>query len=589
MKTKLKILAEDISDAVVSELPFFLLFILLLSIPAAYGGGGSMDEKHISKVLFVTSLLPAIAYSTLFCLIIKHTHSLVRWILFGGLMCLFLTETYMYVELGGRLSPFSLPIILQTNPQETIEFFHAYFSTSTLIITGLIILAIAITAQFIRNVCNKIKRKQHPLSTYTLIIALTFGLVTTAISFKNKIQRTKAVYPIGFTTIDQLAYSMNAISGHREEINSISQAIDNIKITSINPNPSIIILVIGESYIKYHSNLYGYINNTCPNMAKEKDNGNLFVFDDVISPFASTNFVLKHIFSMKSYNDSTTWKKNALFPAVFKKAGYKVGMFDNQYTRTAGDIWIDYSCTYFLNPRKINDKCFTYRNDKRSKYDGDFIESFSDKFFHDNKSLNIIHLLGQHVGYDKRYPHTKQWERYNAFDVMRSDLNETQAQIIADYDNATYYNDGVICKIFNYFKNDDAIVIYTSDHGEQAYDDSRHLFGRAQAPFHGATIKCLHDIPFVIWCSDTYIKNHPTDIARIKNAMHKPFSNDDIPYLLLDLAGIKSNVSDNTRSVINKKFKRRDRFFINKDKKYNYDKNIEFIRQGKLLLNNIKK
>lgn len=42
-----------------------------------------------------------------------------------------------------------------------------------------------------------------------------------------------------------------------------------------------VILVIGESYNKYHSPLYGYYLNTTPVLCSQQQNGNLFVFKDV--------------------------------------------------------------------------------------------------------------------------------------------------------------------------------------------------------------------------------------------------------------------------------------------------------------------
>ncbi|EAJ2878826.1 hypothetical protein A0X34_01955 [Campylobacter coli] len=36
--------------------------------------------------------------------------------------------------------------------------------------------------------------------------------------------------------------------------------------------------------------------------------------------------------------------------------------------------------------------------------------------------------------------------------------------------NAIYYNDFVVSKIFNYFKNEEPIVFYLSDHGDEVCD-----------------------------------------------------------------------------------------------------------------------
>lgn len=54
-----------------------------------------------------------------------------------------------------------------------------------------------------------------------------------------------------------------------------------------------VVYVIGESYIKCHSQLYGYYLPTTPNLYQEKKKGNLFVFDNVVSPFNRTTLTMK--------------------------------------------------------------------------------------------------------------------------------------------------------------------------------------------------------------------------------------------------------------------------------------------------------
>ena len=49
---------------------------------------------------------------------------------------------------------------------------------------------------------------------------------------------------------------------------------------------------------------------------------------------------------------------------------------------------------------------------------------------------------------------------------------------IADYDNATLYNDIVLSKIVDLFRQQEAIVIYLSDHGEDCYGKDAQMAGR---------------------------------------------------------------------------------------------------------------
>ena len=51
----------------------------------------------------------------------------------------------------------------------------------------------------------------------------------------------------------------------------------------------------------------------------------------------------------------------------------------------------------------------------------------------------------------------------------------------------------------------DAAMLYTSDHGEDIFDDSRHLF------LHASPVPSYYQlhVPFLIWMSDTYRETYP--------------------------------------------------------------------------------
>ena len=49
-----------------------------------------------------------------------------------------------------------------------------------------------------------------------------------------------------------------------------------------------------------------------------------------------------------------------------------------------------------------------------------------------------------------------------------------------------------------------------------------------------------NEVPFVIWCSDRYKQLHPQVVARIKQALHRPYMTDNVGQLMLDLGRIKT-------------------------------------------------
>ena len=80
--------------------------------------------------------------------------------------------------------------------------------------------------------------------------------------------------------ISNLLYSTYSIYLADKEIkNAIKSTTKYIKqernVTNTVTDSLDIVLVIGESYIKSHSSLYGYYLKTCPNMEEEKKGGSI--------------------------------------------------------------------------------------------------------------------------------------------------------------------------------------------------------------------------------------------------------------------------------------------------------------------------
>ena len=86
-----------------------------------------------------------------------------------------------------------------------------------------------------------------------------------------------------------------------------------------------------------------------------------------------------------------------------------------------------------------------------------------------------------------------------------------------------------------HYAEDNAIMLYLSDHGEEIYDFRDH-YGRTQeANKTVELLKYQYEIPFMIWCSDTYKSGHPIVIDNIAAAVDKPFMNDNVCQILFGL------------------------------------------------------
>jgi KDO II ethanolaminephosphotransferase len=97
-----------------------------------------------------------------------------------------------------------------------------------------------------------------------------------------------------------------------------------------------------------------------------------------------------------------------------------------------------------------------------------------------------------------------------------------------------------------------AVMIYASDHGESLGEGGKygHISGDAPEQYH---------IPFIIWMSDTYIKNNPKKFDSVKanlklnleNKMNFDYRN--IFHTILDCASIEGAIIDKSKSLCEQK------------------------------------
>lgn len=514
-----------------------LLGALLLSVPAGF------ESDHFAKWLFATAFVNSLAWSTLVVFAIDRS-TLLKRIFFSIIYLLFFLETACYLQFGSRLNETVLTIIMQTDLQEAQEFCASYLVTWQslfLLLAGLICwLALMRVVRWRLSPWTRSWAFRIP----ALVIVVT-GLLLPRVRLPWSAQ--------GFSTVEGICHAVEFVGESHSDVDQIVSMMDRIvvKDSPSEDRAPVIVFVIGESYNKYHSQLYGYPLKTTPHLAAEP---HLVVFEHAHTPVCFTHSAMRYLFSLKSCDREDGDSLDCvLFPAVFKRAGYKVGYFDNQYTRLKVGF-MDYGCGYFFSPTAVSEGCFDVRNTSVDQYDGEFIRQYRDQFFKSAKSLNIIHLMGQHSDANKRYP--SGFGRFKAADIPREDLDETERQTVADYDNATLYNDEVVGMIIDEFRDQDAVLVYLSDHGENVYDGPCHRYGRdAGALSDEESMRNIREIPFLVWCSERFVARRPSLYERIQASAQRLVCSDDVAYLLFDLGGISFNWDDQARSVLSGEFR----------------------------------
>ena len=551
-----------------NEFPFLVLFFLLISLsPIKYLIGGLISAGHMDPIVYI-HMCRAIAISYLLTCIVYYSHN--KWVkvLFYALGCtLFGVNVFLWLVFHKIIDPSIVNPIIETNKQEASEFFQTFLLNKKGIISVTIICFTIIVICFIERHKKQLRSKflSHRLLYKTVDIVVILLSVVGICNFRiyKSIFSTSTTDQMGigdpmpYDSFTASLFSIQSVRLAKNEIQNTVLLTEKCKPGYIENKDSLnIILIIGESYIKKHAAIYGYYLPTTPNMTKEMNSGNLFPFNNVIAPYAGTSAVIRNVLECNSIALGESWYKTIYFPTILRKSMFNVSFWDNQrddFTKGVDTYTLD----ALLYNQQLSHVTYNATNKKSFKYDDELIKDYESKKSLAKYNFHIFHLWGQHVDASERYPHG-QFSRFSAKDLRNNApyMTESKKQDIANYDNATYYNDYVVNHIINLYRNENTVVVYFSDHGEEIYDyrDSK---GRVEAaPGQEKNwLKYQFEVPFVIWCSDKYKALHPDIVRRIKASLNRPFMTDNTCHLLFDLAGLKTIYYRPERDLISPKFK----------------------------------
>lgn len=259
--------------------------------------------------------------------------------------------------------PFSaqhIQLLRETNFHESSEFLSTYVYSDNVLVLLVIYAAAYVIIVLLCSLIRKTRLSQiyywSSVSAVAMICLISIGYLVVKINcFGQNWDKTDI---IEYSPIHQFYY---AFKQYHSQIKEFDMCIENQKtysVDSCNFTSSNIVLVIGESYNRHHSSLYGYTLPTNPRL--EKRSG-IYVFSDVITNVAVTHKVFQSFLSCASIDSNIRWYNAPLFPKVFRDAGYYVTFNSNQYICGANqDTWDSYAS--FINMKGINDVCFDLRN-----------------------------------------------------------------------------------------------------------------------------------------------------------------------------------------------------------------------------------
>lgn len=497
-----------------------------------------------------------------------------------------LIDAFCYAHLGSAFCPTFLQQVIYTNPRECSEFLSLItwsdlWSPFGLVLTllgGHVLLALWprkpkwMGLSRLRNLCK-------PICAVPVCCLFFVGFLATIDSREYvfyrvicgldelDVQRMKDFEPKTkyYLPIYRLAYSVSENIQQAAICRDLAKSLDKAVVTSRTSSAPHIVLIIGESCNKRHSSLYGYDKLTTPCQQRMYDTGRLTVFSDVVSPWNVTCEAFQSIMTTHCLGMDGTWASQPLFPHLFRRAGYHTEFFSNQYlANTVG--FSAFKEEIFMSNARFSQAMFDVRNDSLHRFDDGLIDDYRALTGKSNKpKLSVFHFLGLHFDFSQRYPASR--AVFAETDYSRKDLSAEHLKLLADYDNAYRYNDSIIGEIVKMVDQEEAIVVFLSDHGERIFDDNTQEWGRT-LEWSAANIRQQYDIPFWIYVTERYKARHPRMCRDIQDAQHRPFMTDAVSHVLLHLAGIQTPWYSPAHDVLSRKYNPKRPRILNRERKY---------------------
>ena len=323
----------------------------------------------------------------------------------------------------------------------------------------------------------------------------------------------------------------------------------------------IYVMVIGETARAANWQLNGYNRPTNPRLSQED---NLVFFTKALSEINTTH---KSVPMLMSPLTSESFGKNiaktkSIFSA-FKDLGFATSFISNQRRNNS---YIDF---YGSEAESVN----FISDNNGPQADIALLDPFRQILADskNNKIFIIIHTYGSHFEYNKRYPRDMAYFKPdNNSDAEPSN----REQLINAYDNTIRYTDMIVAEMIDALRKTGrvAALIYTSDHGEDIFDDSRERFLHASPV---ATYHQLH-VPLLVWTSDQYARLYPGKTSAIKANSHADVSTStSFFHTMLDLAGIGSPYFIPRLSLASTSYRPPHRRYLN-----DYNESVGFNKAG---------
>ena len=457
--------------------------------------------------------------------------------------------------------------LVTTNPGEAMELLDNLVPAVAgvfIVYLPLLILGIVSIRSKKPGLGKKFKVRSRQWATTFCIFGLLNMLNAYCHTDNYKIQ--DQLYPVDVFYNLGLAIQRNHASSNYQEASKDFRF--NAKSTHPSDSSEVYVMVVGETARANNFSLYGYKRDTNPWLSKT---AGLMAFDQVTTQSNTTHKSVPMLLSAASATDFERLFHEKGISAAFKEAGFHTVFISNQlpnhsfidFLGEQADEWA------FIKTGECNTAFEkSYGNITQSVkadangniYDAELLPMLDKVLGKKHQKLFIVlHTYGSHFNYMERYPRSI---AHFKPDTQSDAKPENRRDLLNAYDNTIRYTDYVLHGVIERLEKQGGMsaMLYTSDHGENIFDDNRKLFLHASPRASHYELK----VPFLIWTSRSYNQELPQTKSALEKNLHQEIqSSRSAFHTMLDLGGVATHYRIDKFSVANPRYHAEPLLYLN--------------------------
>ena len=322
------------------------------------------------------------------------------------------------------------------------------------------------------------------------------------------------------------------------------------------------VMVIGETARAMNFSLYGYQRDTNPKLGKTEG---LVVFGDVTTQSNTTHKSVPMLLSQASATDFERLFHEKGILEAFREAGFHTVFLSNQrpnhsfidFLGEQADQWL------FLKTGDGNQagrELAGATSKDGNYYDADLLPIL-DKILNQKrkKEFIVLHTYGSHFNYMERYPREM---AHFLPDTHCEAKQENRPDLINAYDNTIRYTDFVLSGVIERLRKHGGMsaMLYTSDHGENIFDDAHKLFLHASPRASEYELR----VPFLVWTSQSFRQLLPEVSRALSANSHKQAqSSRSAFHTMLNIGGISTRYLQTHMSLASMQYQPAPLLYLN--------------------------